>query len=301
MEVSRVQVRAWAKEVCAMRALNPSRRWALVTIGLVACAAAFLLAFPATAAAAPGLTITPTTVTTIGTASNQISNTEWTRTGSGFAPGVVGTMTDYPWNVSYQVGPTNANGGFTQTGSYPYPTKCDSYSNVLWSTFDDGHGGVATSNTFTWAVNPGGGADSTVCPSPVVQFASMNAQAMMLMPNGAANDSVGIVATFKLGTSSNGIDPAKQPVKIDVGSLLSLGPLSPSSFTKTWLGWTYRGQVNGIQWTVAIVPLWDSRYVLTATATRLNLASPPPSIDINIAVGDDQGSTSAHPLVVPRN
>ena len=66
----------------------------------------------------------------------------------------------------------------------------------------------------------------------VAEFASMNAQAMMLMPKGTANDTVGIVSTFKLGTSSNGIDPATQPVKIDIGSL-SL-TLPPGSFTKTW-------------------------------------------------------------------
>ena len=127
----------------------------------------------------------------------------------------------------------------------------------------------------------------------------MDAQAMMLMPKGTANDTVGIVSTFKLGTSSNGIDPATQPVKIDIGSL-SL-TLPPGSFTKTCLGWTYRGQLNGIQWTVLLARLSDSRYVLTATATRLDLTRPSASIDVNVAIGDDTGSTSVHPLVLPRS
>ena len=138
----------------------------------------------------------------------------------------------------------------------------------------------------------------TVPTTTAVEFTAMNAQAMMLLPKGTANDSVGMVATFKLGTSSNRIDPATEPVKIDIGSL-SL-TLPPGSFKKASLGWTYRGQLNGIQWTVALARLSESRYVLTAAATRLDLTRPSASIDVSIAIGDDSGSTSVHPLVLPR-
>lgn len=286
-----------------MRALILGRRGVLVTVGFVACAAAFLLATPATAAAAPSLTVTPTQQFVVGTTSHPVSSTPITITGSGFTPNSQGTL-----YLAEQGSPpffsesqsTNASGGFTKPFAHGYPADCFSGSFIhVWS-FVDGAGVAATAEPVTFTVNPGGGAPgSDVCPSPTVEFASMSAQAMMLLPRGTANDSVGMVATFKLGTSSNGIDPATQPVKIDIGSQ-SLTVL-PGSFTKTWLGWTYRGQLNGIQWTVVLVRLWDSRYVLTAAATRLDLTRPSVSIDVSIAIGDDSGSTSVHPLVLPRS
>jgi hypothetical protein len=152
-----------------MRAPNPSRRWALVmTIGFVARGAAFLLAVPATAAAAPTLTVTPTELVVLGTASNPISSTLYTITGSGFAPGI-GTMHG-PSGFVYN-GVVDANGGFTMgPTSWGQPENCFSGSSTLVWTFVDGLGGTATSNTVTLTINPGGGDPGALsCPVPVDQ------------------------------------------------------------------------------------------------------------------------------------
>lgn len=128
-------------------------------------------------------------------------------------------------------------------------------------------------------------------------FASLEAQAIVLLPRGTANDTAWLTASVRLDPRSDGIDPRAEAVRIDIGSL-SL-TLPPGSFTKGMLGWTYRGRVDGVLWTVSIARLFEGRYVLTAVATRLDL-EPPPPVDVHVTIGNDTGSTAVHPLVLPR-
>jgi uncharacterized delta-60 repeat protein len=131
-----------------------------------------------------------------------------------------------------------------------------------------------------------------------VTFASMDAEAAMLLPKGPANDMAWLLATFKLGETTDGIDPPSETVALGIGETALTLP--PGSFSKSLLGWSYKGSVEGATWHVTIRHTVGGVYLLNAVGTRLDLEPPPGTIDVRVAIGDDAGSAATKPLVPPR-
>lgn len=128
------------------------------------------------------------------------------------------------------------------------------------------------------------------------RFDSLDARVTMLLPRGDHNDSVWVSSSFTLGRASDGLDIATETVQLDVGTL-SL-TLAPGSLARGPLGWVYRGNVNGANWTVVLGQRQD-RFVLGVTAGRLTLARPDGTVDVTVAIGDDAGTTTVWPRVLP--
>ena len=145
-------------------------------------------------------------------------------------------------------------------------------------------------------VTPYGFADLTIA-SNVTEFSSMSAVATLFVPPGTANDRVMLISGFRLGPGSNGIDPATERVETAIGGV-SL-TLPGGSFAKMLGGWTYRGRVDGVDWTITIDRLLAGQYLLAATASRLDLKRPAGPIDVRITIGDDEGERTVTPLVLP--
>jgi hypothetical protein len=140
---------------------------------------------------------------------------------------------------------------------------------------------------------------ATLTPAlPQSTFASMHAEATLLLPRGAANDLCWLLASFKLGDTSDGIDPLTEAVTVEIGEL-SL-TLAPGSFTKSWPGWSYKGSVDGGRWHVAIQRWFGGIYLLNAVCTRLDLEPPADTIDIHVGIGDDTGTRTITPHVLQR-
>lgn len=131
-----------------------------------------------------------------------------------------------------------------------------------------------------------------------VPFAWMDTVAFMSVPAGIANDSLRALSTFGLGAESNGIDPVAEPLRVDVGATSLMLP--PGSLSKGRLGWSYRGASDGATWTVLLARLVAGHYVINVTGKGLDLPAPSGSIDVRITIGDDAGSASVKPLVLPR-
>jgi uncharacterized delta-60 repeat protein len=127
------------------------------------------------------------------------------------------------------------------------------------------------------------------------EFANINALVTM-EPSDRGTDRITMLSTFKLGSRSNGIDPATEPSRIQIGAISLMLPRG--SLNRSFFGWTYHGRVDDATWTVWLRQLSPARYMLSATAQGLELVRPIRGIDVSVTIGDDTGTVNVEPFVL---
>jgi len=92
-----------------------------------------------------------------------------------------------------------------------------------------------------------------------------------------------------LGSNSNGINPAAEPVIIRAGTFVGLIPAG--SFTQRKNGtFTFEGIINSVSLQARILPLGNNTYGFTVEGTSLTLGVGPSPVTLSVIIGDDSGS-----------
>jgi hypothetical protein len=94
-----------------------------------------------------------------------------------------------------------------------------------------------------------------------------------------------------LGSTSNGINPVKEPVTLQIGTFATTIP--PGSFKGTGFGpFTFRGVIDGAALKVTIKPTGAKRFALEAEALDANLKGTKNAVTVRASIGNNSGTTS---------
>jgi hypothetical protein len=107
-----------------------------------------------------------------------------------------------------------------------------------------------------------------------------------------------INANFTLASGSNGINPATEPVTLQIGNFTITIP--PGSFAVSNPGYfTFVGVINGISLNVVIRLTSPNTYIFGVIARNVNLTTinPPGPVGITLTIGDDSGTTGVTPII----
>lgn len=126
-----------------------------------------------------------------------------------------------------------------------------------------------------------------IAPLPPIQpFASFTANLSIT----SRFTAFGLTGQLKLGTTSNGIKPLTEPVKITVGPYSATIPAG--SFRTSGRSAIFYGTINGARLGVTISPSAGSSYTISVAASGANLAGVRNPVPVNLSIGDDAGATS---------
>jgi hypothetical protein len=100
---------------------------------------------------------------------------------------------------------------------------------------------------------------------------------------------------FRLGASSNGINPVTEAVVFQLGSFLAIVP--PASFAKRTDGsFVFDGVISGVSLKIRIRPLEDGGFAFRVHGSGVNLAwrelARADPVSVGLAIGDDTGVTA---------
>ncbi len=105
-----------------------------------------------------------------------------------------------------------------------------------------------------------------------------------------------LFSKFTLGTSSNGIDPVKEPVTLTLANFTTTIPAG--SFRKGHLGvYAFAGKINNVAIEVLIVPLGNNRFGFQAAAYGANLSGTKNPVTVKLMIGNDSGTTSVSAII----
>lgn len=94
-------------------------------------------------------------------------------------------------------------------------------------------------------------------------------------------------------TASNGIRPAFEPVKLQVGPFITTIPAG--AFRPGRNGsYTYEGVIDGVWLEAQIQPTGTLRYTFDAEAKGANLSGATSPVQVSSGIGDDAGLTSVN-------
>jgi hypothetical protein len=131
-----------------------------------------------------------------------------------------------------------------------------------------------------------GGGPASVAITPLVPFASSFAKLEI------ANDSFGLEEHFTLGANSNGINPVKEKVTLQIGKFSTTIPAG--SFKKILDGtFTFIGVIDGVGLEVQIVPLGNKIFTFKAEGTGVDLTGLTKPITVVLTIGINSGTTTA--------
>jgi DNA-binding beta-propeller fold protein YncE len=137
------------------------------------------------------------------------------------------------------------------------------------------------------AVPAGVGAEAIVPPPEGVQFLTLSATLAM---RAAKRGAFSLQAQLTLSTSSNGIHPHAEAVRLQVGPFITTIPAG--SFERAADGsFSYEGTISGAHLDVLIKPTGTLRYELDASATGANLSGASNPVQVSMSIGDDAGLT----------
>ena len=123
-------------------------------------------------------------------------------------------------------------------------------------------------------------------------FAAFADFAVRVELEGRPPDGFELAGEFTLGTGSDGIDPASEPVALQIGSL-SL-PIPAGSFQSTRRGgWRFAGDAGGAALRARIAPLGGNRNRLRAEGEGADLSGIQGPVSVGLTIGNDAGSTTA--------
>lgn len=120
-------------------------------------------------------------------------------------------------------------------------------------------------------------------------FAAFNAKVDIDIEDGE----VEVIATFTLGASSNGVDPAKENVSLQVtgGTRAYSVTIPAGSFKKDGSGrFTFQGAINRVKLIASIQSLRDGAFEFEVETEGANLKGVANPVTVSLTIGDDSGS-----------
>jgi hypothetical protein len=124
---------------------------------------------------------------------------------------------------------------------------------------------------------------------------SFSAFSASLQLSGGTAPTFAVNAKFRLGASSNGINPVTEAVVFQVGSFMAIVP--PASFAKTSDGsFVFDGVISGVSLKIRIRSLEHGSFALRVHGSGVNLAwrelAGADPVSVGLAIGDDTGVTA---------
>jgi hypothetical protein len=99
-----------------------------------------------------------------------------------------------------------------------------------------------------------------------------------------------------VGSASNGINPATEPVTLRVGIFTTTIP--PGFFNEIGQGiFVFHGVIGGVRLKVLIAPTGSLRYALVPAAQNANLTGTVNPVPVSLTIGDDCGTASITALI----
>lgn len=100
------------------------------------------------------------------------------------------------------------------------------------------------------------------------------------------------MCTFTLGPGSNGIDPSKEAVSLQLkgGSGAYSVIVAPGSFKKDRSGFTFQGTIDGVRLRASVRPLRDGAFAFELENERAKLKGFANPVTVSLVIGDDGGS-----------
>ena len=124
-----------------------------------------------------------------------------------------------------------------------------------------------------------------------VPFSAFRAKLEIDLDKKPNEDRFELQSSFTLGHASNGINPAAEKVKLQIGAFTTTIP--PGSFKGTGFGpFKFRGVIDGVILKVLIEPTGTKRYAFLAKARDANLTGSVNPVTVTLTIGDDSGMTS---------
>ena len=133
--------------------------------------------------------------------------------------------------------------------------------------------------------------------SPATSFASMSASALVVVPPGVGNDTFVLDAAFTVGSSSNGIDPVREPVTLELAGVSLTVP--PGSFVERAHTYVFAGRLAGGRLAMTVRPRGVGSYRLDAVGSGYDLGAARLPLAVALTIGDDAGSADAKAVIVP--
>ncbi|HEY4846896.1 MAG TPA: YncE family protein [Methylocella sp.] len=126
-------------------------------------------------------------------------------------------------------------------------------------------------------------------PSQCIPFSAFSAKLAIDLDQNPNHDAFGLLASFTLGSASDGINPVAEPVTLQIGSFTAAIP--PGSFTQSPLGtYTFIGMINGVNMEVVIQRTGGKQFAVEAAALNANLAGTANPVTVRLSIGDDCGT-----------
>ena len=105
-----------------------------------------------------------------------------------------------------------------------------------------------------------------------------------------------LLSNFTLGTDSNGIDPAREPVILGMANFTTTIPAG--KFRKGRNGaYAYAGKIDNAAIEALIVPLGNNRFGFQAAAYGINLTGTTNPVTVKLMIGNDQGIASGNAII----
>jgi uncharacterized repeat protein (TIGR03803 family) len=135
--------------------------------------------------------------------------------------------------------------------------------------------------------------DTGFCTAP---FSAFNAKLAIYYGPNPNQDAFGLLGSFTLASSSDGINPVTEPVTHQVGGFTAEIP--PNSFTQSPLGtYSFIGTINGVDMEVVIQPIGGKQFAVEAAALNTNLTGTANPVTIKLSIDDDSGTTPVNAVI----
>ena len=105
-----------------------------------------------------------------------------------------------------------------------------------------------------------------------------------------------LLSNFTLGSDSNGIDPASEPVTFTIAGFTTTIPAG--QFRRRYIGtYTFAGKINDVWIEALIAPLGNKRFGFQAGVYGANPSGTSNPVNVKLIIGNDQGSVSGNALI----
>ena len=143
----------------------------------------------------------------------------------------------------------------------------------------------------TIPVGDGPSAVGIIPPPPGVPFLAFNGKLEIDLDKKPNHDAFQLQSSFTLETASNGINPAAEPVTLQIGAFATTIP--PGSFTGKGFGpFYFAGVINRVPLHAVIAHTGAKRCAFDAPAQNANLTGTVNPVPVTLTIGDDSGTTS---------
>jgi hypothetical protein len=199
---------------------------------------------------------------------------------SAYRIGADGSLTQLSGSP-FAAGALPASVAVDPTGKFAYVTNGDNASVSAYRIGADGSLTQLSGSPFA-----AGNFPVSVAITPLVPFASSFAKLEI------AKDSFDLKESFTLGANSNGINPVRENVTLQIGSFSVTIPAG--SFKQIPHGrFAFEGVINGVSLEVQIVPLGNNMFTFKAEGTGADFTGLTNPVTVVLTIGINTGTTTA--------